>query len=160
MRTSTLVPFDPDLNSAILKITDCLMSGFEVSDTAPSSCRALKEHLDAGKTMVVAREGSECTIFGDPKVNFAFRAWHDWCHWVGEFDFSVHGERAACNMQIEHIYQFFGVTEQTRGWAQILVAEVIGQRKYYEKYGAYVSDQRAFARAYLADGDASLERQW
>ena len=51
--------------------------------------------------MVVAREGADNTIFGAPEVNYAFRAWHDWCHWMGGFDFSLYGECATCNMQIE-----------------------------------------------------------
>jgi len=95
-----------------------------------------------------------------PEVNYTFRAWHDWCHWQGDFDFSLYGECATCNMQIEHVRSFFGVNDQTDGWARLLIAEVIGQRQYFERYRSYIADQRAFAHAYLVDPEFALSRRW
>lgn len=92
--------FDPALNQAILNLAKQSVGEFEISDDAPSTYAQLCSHLDAGKTLVVAQEGSAQTIFGDPRINYAFRAWHDWCHWSGGFDFSLQGETNTCMMQI------------------------------------------------------------
>lgn len=155
-----LAPFDPGLNDAIIKITRQLVPEFAVADTAPSTYNDLKAHLDAGKTLVVAWEGSDHTIFGAPGINHAFRAWHDWCHWQGAFDFSSYGEWATCNLQIQHLRKFFGTNAQTESWARLLIAEIIGQRQYFERYRAYIADQRAFVRAYLLNRDFALNRRW
>ncbi len=158
--TEFQAPFDAALNNAVSFITSKLVPDFNVADDAPSTYQDLKAHLDAGKTFTAAREGSEHTIFGNPKINYAFRAWHDWCHWTGEFDFSLSGECATCSLQIEHLRSFYGVNDRTDYWARLLIAEVIGQRRYFEKYQCYITDQRAFARAYLVDRDAALECEW
>lgn len=153
-------PFDPDFNHAIMQITAQLVPEYTVSDSAPATYQALKAHLEAGKMMVVADEGSGNTIFGNPAVNHAFRAWHDWSHWRGGFDFSPQGETATCQMQIEHVYQFFGNNQKTRAWASLLTAEIIGQRQYFERHRTYICDQRAFVRAYLTNPDSALAQRW
>lgn len=160
MNIQTIYPFDQTLNNAILRLSAHYVPTFIISDHAPATYRQLKAHLDAGKTMVVAHEGSSHTIFASEQVNFAFRAWHDWCHWKGEYDFSLFGESATCNMQIEQIYAFYGVNDQTQFWAQLLVAEVIGQRCYYERHRQYIHDQRAFATAYMNDPSSALLSKW
>lgn len=157
---TALSPFDQGLNDAIIEITNRLVGPFKVSNDAPGTFRELKAHLDTGKRVVVAREGSEQTIFGDPEVNYAFRAWHDWCHWKGGYDFSIEGEMATCNMQIEQLYAIFGVSETTKRWSRYIIAEVIGQRRYYERYREYLSDQRAFVTAYMHDPTQALQRKW
>lgn len=159
-KTQNLTPFDPALNEAVVNIAHQLVPEFVVEKAAPSTYQQLKAHLNGGKTLVIAQEGSDNTIFGAPAINHAFRAWHDWCHWKGEFDFSLYGECATCSMQIDHLRKFFGVNDQTNDWACLLAAEIVGQRRYYEKYRIYVSDQRAFARAYLTDKDFALSRHW
>lgn len=153
-------PFDVDFNHAVAHIASVIVGHYIVSDNAPSTYRQLKAHLGAGKTMVVAHEGSEATIFGDAAANWAFRAWHDWTHWKGGFDFSLYGESATCNMQIDCLLAFYGVNAATMKWRDYLIAEIIGQRRYYERYKAYLSDQRAFAVAYIKDPVFALSRMW
>lgn len=110
--------------------------------------------------MVVAAEGSDATIFGAAPVNYAFRAWHDWCHWKGGYDFSLQGEMDTCCLQLIHIQMLYGVNQRTCYWRTLLIAEVIGQRQYYELYREYISNQRAFATAYMEDRNAALARKW
>lgn len=153
-------PFDIEMNTAILTLTACIVGPFEVSEYAPATFSALKAHLDAGNRMVVACEGSNQTIFGDPKVNFAFRAWHDWCHWQGGFDFSLDGESSACGMQLSHLHCCYQTHPKVQYWSKLLSAEVVGQRQYFERHGCFVRDQRAFATAYLADPENALRQQW
>ncbi|MGI1661363.1 hypothetical protein ACRDNQ_03895 [Palleronia sp. KMU-117] len=154
------LPLDESFNEAVLVIAGKLVPQYVVSDDAPGTFRALKEHLDAGKTLVVAAAGSDYTVFGTPEVNWAFRAWHDWVHWRFEYDFSLPGEAATCSKQIEHLYTYFPGSPHLERWSRLLVAEVIGQRQYYERHRAYVDDQRAFAVAYIANGPAILGQRW
>ena len=88
-------PVDFELNKAILTICRTILpGGFDVSDNAPSSFRALCNHLDAGGKMTVFGGGCEDTIYASQDVNQAFRAWHDLCHWRAGYDFSLQGEIA------------------------------------------------------------------
>ena len=93
-------PLDPNLNAAILAIAKRLFpDGFDVSDDAPDTYEKLKAHLDAGNRMLVYGGGSQHTIYADPAVNHAFRAWHDWTHWTGQHDLTFKGEIAVCTDQ-------------------------------------------------------------
>ena len=146
------VALDIHFNAAVLTICNRLWpGGYDVSLAAPETYEELVAHLDAGGRMVVYSGGSEQTIYGDLEVNFAFRAWHDWCHWRGRFDFSHEGERAACAMQGDHLIARYGESAQTRRWRRILQAEIIGQRDYFDRHGKFPEDQRAFVAAYLAE---------
>ena len=130
----TTTPLDAELDAAILKISAHFVPTFKIADDAPSTYKALKRRLDLGLEMVVYGGGSGTTIFGDPEVNHAFRAWHDWCHWRAEADFSLQGETEVCNLMLQHLHVFYGLTSRTCYWQSILVAEIIGQSRYYEKY--------------------------
>ena len=154
-------PLDRGLNAAILHIAGKLFrTGYDVSADAPSTFKALKAHLDAGKRMVVYNGGSDRTIYDDDEVNFAFRAWHDWCHWRYGLSFSPAGEMATCIAQISHLKELFGQSQTTERWADILWAEVAGQSQYYARHKAFVQDQRGFVEAYLVDSEAALSRAW
>ncbi len=104
-------PLDPSLNAAIILIAAVLFpDGFDASKDAPSTYKALKAHLDAGKRLVVFSGGCEGTIYVDPAVNHAFRAWHDFSHWKGGHVFSVEGECGVFEMQRQHLLYTFGDT--------------------------------------------------
>ena len=53
--------------------------------------------------MLVSNQHCENNIFGCAETNMALRAWHDWCHWKGQFGFTLQGEIEAFEMQIEHL---------------------------------------------------------
>ena len=144
------IAFDVRFNAAVLKACKrVLPHGFDVSAEAPQTYEGLIAHFDAGRRMVVYSGGSERTIYGDPKVNYAFRAWHDWCHWRGRYDFSLEGERAACAMQAQHLVELYGDSRESRRWRRILHAEIIGQREYFDRFGVFPDDQRAFVENFL-----------
>lgn len=153
-------PLDIQLNQAVLKIAAHFVPTFKVSDDAPSTYSALKKRLDLGLEMTVYGGGSGTTIFGTPEVNHSFRAWHDWCHWKAEANFSLQGETEVCNTMLQHIQVFYGLTSKTCYWRSILIAEIIGQSRYYEKHNDYVSDQRAFCVAYMKNTTDALNRIW
>ena len=145
------IALDIQFNAAVLSVAHRLFPcGFLVADEAPQTFEDLVARLDAGQPMLIWSGGSAKTIYGDPEVNYAFRAWHDWCHWRGRHDFSYEGEYAACQMQAGHLVTIYGDCTRTRWWQRILHAEIIGQREYCDVHGHFPDDQRAFVEAYLA----------
>lgn len=150
------------LNQAIHTISERLFpTGYDVSETeAPETYEALCDRLNAGKSMIVYSGASEDTIYGDREINWAFRAWHDWCHWRGGFDFTAEGEAQAVEMQIGHIMQVYGDSEDTRKWAEILRAEVNGQLQYLTIHGDFPQDQAAFIKAYLDNPEVAISQRF
>jgi hypothetical protein len=145
-------PLDPELNTAIVTIASRLFpDGFDVSNDAPDTYEKLKSHLDAGKRLVVFAGGSQHTIYADPAVNHAFRAWHDWTHWTGQHELTFQGELAVCDAQRKHLIELLSDTPQTRYWSEIINAEIIGQATFFEYHKRFPDDQRGFVEAYLKD---------
>lgn len=155
------LPLDYQLNSAILEVAARVFpDGFDVSDDAPGTWKELKAHLDAGKRMLVYSGGSESTIYIDPAVNFAFRAWHDHLHWVNNYDFSVDGEVGVCAEQCRVLASMAKDELQAARWCKIIQAEVIGQKLYHRLHDRFPDDQRGFVQAYLNAPDAALAAWW
>jgi len=145
------IALDIQFNAAVLSTAHRLFPcGFLVVEEAPQTYEELIAHLDAHQSMLIWSGGSEKTIYGDPEVNYAFRAWHRWCHWRGRHDFSFEGEYAAYQTQAGHLVTLYGDCPRTHWWHSILYAEIIGQHEYRDVHGHFPDDQRAFVEAYLA----------
>src|ERR1700740_2191463 len=96
-------PLDPAFNAAVVRIASRFFpTGFDVSEHGPHTFEDLKRLLNAGDRLVVYSGGSSSTIYADPNVNYAFRAWHDWSHWSGNHGLSFQGEIAVCERQQAH----------------------------------------------------------
>ena len=142
------IALDIQFNAAVLTICNRILpAGYDVAAVAPETYEELIAHLDAGRRMLVYSGGAEQTIYGDSEVNYAFRAWHDWCHWRGRHDFSLAGERATCAMQGAHLVALYGESAQTTWRRRILRAEIIGQREYFDRHGEFPDNQRAFVES-------------
>ena len=145
---------DRGLNAAVLHLADVYCPrGYDVSPTAPETLEGLKA-LDR---MCVSSGHSEGTIFGDPEVNYAFRAWHDACHLLGDYPFTLEGETDACSMQCNQLVALYGA-EKAGPWCKMLRAEVIGQACYIERWHEFPVNQVKFDLAYLINPDATLAR--
>lgn len=155
-------PLDLGLNAAILHITGKLFPlGFDVSGDAPATYQDLKAHLDTGNRMLVFKGGSDHTIYGDPEVNWCFRAWHDWCHWRGAYDLTMAGEQAVCRMQGWHLLKLYWPGRILDRWRKIIEAEIVGQAEYHHIHKRFPDDQRGFVEAYLeCPGVALLWPLW
>lgn len=151
------VPLNETLNSVIELMADQI--DYEISDEGLGTYRELVDHMDAGKKLLIYSGGSGSTIFADPSVNHAFRAWHDYTHYTCGYDFSTVGEMFTCNQQITDIINVFGA-EVAQECIPYLAVEIIGQRLYFKKYGGYISDQRAFALAYMQSPRKALKFKW
>lgn len=149
---------DHGLNAAILTICQRLLpGGFDIAENAPDTYEAIVALFESGKRYVVYAGGSENTIYGDPEVNYHFRAWHDWCHWTGRFDFSLEGELGAYRMQCGHLVSVYGEDETVRHWQHILFADIIGQKLYHREHGTFPDDQLAFVLSVLKDRACDFE---
>jgi hypothetical protein len=152
-----LEPFNVDLNAAIMELAALMLpDGFDVAADAPQTFESLKAHLDARRRLVVWSGGSQATIYGELRVNYAFRAWHDWCHWQGNHDFSLEGEIATCEMQCRQLKQRFDDAENVNRWCDIIRAEIVGQGQFYQRHKRFPDDQRGFVLEYLRDPVAAI----
>jgi hypothetical protein len=133
-----------------------LPDGFDVADDAPQTFEELNVLLNSGSRMRVWSGASRDTIYQDANVNFAFRAWHDLCHWWGLYPFTLEGEIATCEMQCRQLIYNHGEDEITRGWCKVLRAEVIGQADYFQRHKRFPEIQTAFVAAYMADAESAL----
>lgn len=124
-----------ELNTRILK----LAPKHTASDTAPQCFSDLVAH--SFKRLVVWSGASDKTIYGDPRINHAMRAWHDSIHIKLGADFSIVGETRVA------IEQARLIGSDTMG--KIILAEVVGQTKYFNRYGIFPLDQVKFVSNYL-----------
>lgn len=139
-------PLDADLCRCIV----ALAPTFEARDHAPDTLPDILAHPG-----IVYAGGSDRTIYGDPHVNHAFRAWHDHVHAANLFDFTLAGEVATCEAQIAIMLRAFPLAPLC--WSRIIRSEVICQAHYYEKTGQFPPDQVSFIRATLEnDNEPSI----
>jgi hypothetical protein len=146
---STYRILDIEFNAAVAHLADKTARGFRVAEVAPQTYEEVIRQIDRHGIIVVWSGASEHTIFGHPGINYAFRAWHDWCHWRGGHDFSPSGEIAVAHMQREQLIALYGDTPRTRRWCKIIEAEIIGQIGYREQHSEFPVNQYAFVVDYL-----------
>ena len=129
----------PCFNRLVLEMAPA----FEAKAIAPSTFAELR----SSPRLIVWEGASDQTIYGDANVNHAFRAWHDSCHLIGGFDFTLAGERQAAELQIRQVLQRY--PQAPRQWLDIIRAEVTAQAEYLEANGEFPADQLAFMRSIL-----------
>ncbi len=122
-----------ELNSKILQIAPRHIA----KSIAPSSFEELSRLLG---TLVVYSEGSDQTIYGDNKVNHAFRAWHDYTHLRLNAPFTLEGETLVAKSQANHLGGYYG---------EIIMIEVIKQVEYFETHGHFPVNQTEFVLNHL-----------
>ena len=151
-------PLDHAFNRAVHHIANKLLpNGWDVSDPAPSSLAELKAHYATTGRICVWSGGSDYTIFADRETNYAFRAWHDYHHLIGNHEFTPDGEHAVMMAQQSDILALYG---DNQGFADLIHAEIVGQGEYERANGVFPQDQMAFVRAYLADPVSALTREF
>jgi len=96
---------------------------------------------------VVWSGASNNTIWGEPKNNYLFRAWHDSIHIKHSLDFTISNEIQASKIQCEIASRLIG-----DNFADIIDAEARGQVLYYDKYGEFPTDQESFIRSFIKSG--------
>lgn len=130
---------DPAFNACILALAPV----HTARSVAPSTFLDLVRCRD----LIVWDGASDHSIYGDPRVNHAFRAWHDTCHLLGGHDFTLRGEHDAAELQIRQMLGLY--PRAPKLWLGIIRAEVTGQAEFFARTGAFPVNQAAFVADYL-----------
>lgn len=117
------------INNRILK--DASKLNYIVKDIAPNS----ESSLFNSTSLVVWNGASDCTIFQDASVNWAFRALHDALHLKTRLNFNPIQEIELGRIQAS---KYTGIL------ADLVYIEVAGQAEYYLKHSIFVKDQVQF----------------
>lgn len=150
-------PLCPHFEAAVLLVANTVLPrGWDVSDDVPThpTLDWLNGMVASTGRITVWSGGSDQTIFADPATNYAFRAWHDWCHWRGQHDFDLEGEKAVAAMQKRHLRVCFPGNAMLPYWMDILDAEIVGQNEYALLTGEFPRDQLQFVTDYIAASQA------
>lgn len=151
-------PLFPAFNSVVCAMAKrALPRGYTVTvhepymrDGKPCLDLMSQDYATTGR-LKVWQGASDRTIFGDPCINWAFRAWHDYCHVVGKHGFTLEGERLTATRQIRNMRAAYGYSGVARvGWDKVLWIEVVEQAEHFAATGAFPVDQRAFMLNRLA----------
>lgn len=129
-----------DLNRLVLAMAPAHVA----RPIAPST---LAELYQCGDTLAVWDGASEGTVYGCPKVNHAFRAWHDAAHIAGGFAFDLDGEIAACRYQIRQALERFPRLPGTL--VRAVECEIVGQAEYFAAHGTFPANQLEFFNNYV-----------
>lgn len=141
-------PVNPRLNAAVVTLARRLFPlGFDVLDTSPSTLEDLVASVKETGRFPVWSGASDDTIYADREINYAFRAWHDWCHWRYALPFNAEGEREAAYVQVAHLVRLYGGEDDVIAMAALVLCEVIGQAEAYGSHGKFPDSQRAFTEA-------------
>lgn len=144
-----LKPLFPSFNVATLHMARLVNPrGWNVSRNAPSSLAELKRRSRRDGVITVSSLHSDHTIYGDPEVNCAARAWHDACHLLADAGFDDAGERKVCALQQSQLATVYGDASSLL-FRRIIEAEVVGQLEYKAQHGAFPANQRDFVLNYL-----------
>ncbi|KKN52654.1 hypothetical protein LCGC14_0610480 [marine sediment metagenome] len=148
-------PLSKAFNVAVITIANRLHpTGYDVGDPAPSTLQELQDHINTTGRMLVWNGASNKTIYACSETNWAFRAWHDWCHYTYNLKFDKEGERKACEIQKDHIRLIYDPGTQTDLFCDLIEFEIMGQFEYKEVFGNFPEDQMALAFA-LGIGQAT-----
>lgn len=148
-------PLYPAFNEMVLLAVNALMpDGFDTTDNEEhcNTHRKLVGYWKATDRILVWSGASDCTIFGDPKVNHAFRAWHDWVHVHYDLPFTPEGEHTVMliqQRQCDTMGALIFTPDQIQQFWRILEAEIDGQVEHYEKHKEFIADQRTFCQNYM-----------
>ena len=148
-------PLSKAFNTAVVTIANRLHpTGYDIGDPAPSTLQELQDHINTTGRMLVWNGASDKTIYACPETNWAWRAWHDWCHYTFDLEFDKDGERTACEIQKRHIQLTYGPRPQAKLFCNLIEFEIMSQFEYKEVFGNFPEDQMALAVA-LGVGQAT-----
>lgn len=134
-----------DLNRIVLEFAPAFIACGVVPEFDPSTPADALRQLVTGDGLKVWAGASAGTIYGDARVNHAFRAWHDRCHLASGAAFTLEAEHVVCEYQVrELLTRYPGALDVAR----LIRAEIIGQAEHYAAHGAFPVDQFAFFNSY------------
>lgn len=144
---------DPDYRPESLDdVVSAMSADVDEDELASGAIRGPLGEL-LGTRVRVWTGASHRTIWSRPAVNWLFRAWHDHLHVLTCSGFDPTGE---ARVAVAHVAAIEGRAER-----EILLAETIGQVRYFERRGAFPDRQRDFVRDCVRFGlPSALERDY
>ncbi len=137
----------------------CMPQGWDVTprdDDAINSYDEIKAIYDKTGRVLVSSAHCDNTIYSDPSINVALRAWHDFIHVTKGYKFTREGEAAVCKEQQKqavHYLSKIGVSiKECVFVSKCLRIELTEQLEYYCKMGEWVKDQKQFMLDHLEYG--------
>jgi len=127
---------------------------FDVADIAPQDYLAVARCYSERRRFRVWSGGTATAIYGAPRVNWTFRAWHEWCHVRTGYDTSVRAEVRLALFQCAEAARVGGDM-----FARVVWLEVAGQALEFERSGDFLADQTAWTLARLADAGYPYTRE-
>jgi hypothetical protein len=118
---------DKEFNAAVRRIcATTFPQGWDWSPTAPNTFEELAAtYYKTGRMVVTdAWVAEDHPAFEDAYTYRAFRAWHDWMHLMGDFQFTLEGECGAANAQHAQLASLYGNAKADR-WMRTLNYELV-----------------------------------
>ncbi|WP_396146078.1 hypothetical protein [Flavobacterium sp.] len=88
---------------------------------------------------------SETTIFSDPKINWYFRAWHDYIHINYNLGYSFEEESMVASKQCAMLDKDWLLEKE------LVQIEILAQGQYFQVHSDFPVNQRKFCISYLRD---------
>lgn len=115
---------------------------------APNTWKELQDWWESkgkyGEPMPVFDGGCDQTIYSQPYINHAFRAWHDMIHLKNGLSFQPEDEAKTAFI---HMAACDNVAD-----ALTIFADVYGQVLFYQKTGQFVENQSQFVGQFIKKG--------
>lgn len=132
--------FSASLNKLV--IAQAARLNWRLGDNAPSDYATLARR--GLSDLEIFPGASDSSIYSEPSVNHAFRAWHDATHIIHGLGFTPADELRVAAIQCAAVACPF---DRALVWA-----DVAGQLEYYQQFGDFPIDQRAFVADYARTG--------
>ena len=97
----------------------------------------------------IPMEGNDFTIFTSPEMNVKSRVWHDDVHIKLNKGFTLENETNVAEEQCREVKEYFKDKLDYHilsAMQRIIMAEVVSQLNYYERFGRYIPHQRSFVQ--------------
>lgn len=120
---------------------------YRTASIAPDDWPTLQTMTEHDGILTVWNGASDSAIYGR-EGNLAFRAWHDSIHLARALSFDAADEYRVAERQ----------AQQSGRLARFVWADTAGQVAYYARWGRFPTNQREYARAFLASESAALAR--
>jgi hypothetical protein len=133
----------------ILSEASKIPGGYEAQEKAPDTLDKICQSYSETGRIFVWDGASDKTIWGDVRINHAFRAWHDYNHAITYQDFTLAGEKIVCHAQINRCWAI-SESNQAPLFKRILEVDCISQVEYFYKNGSFPDNQIDFFHKTMA----------
>jgi len=118
--------------------------GFRVASEAPDTWAKVQASFARNGKITVWSGESSNTVYSAPRVNWAFRAWHDSIHLAHGLDFSLRGEERTAERQCAALWKLTRDRVLRKFGEALLEIEIVDQARIAVYTGKFIDNQREF----------------